>query len=189
MKETSKMRGIRQARGDFTNFLMGTGIDIGAGDDPLVVDLGTVRAWDLVDGDAETMLGIPNEFYDFVYSSHCLEHVNSVPRALENWSRILKKGGFLYVVIPEYVLYEKLSWPSRFNTDHKNSFSFLIQRRQVQRENHFHVQEDLAPLLSRCGLVLKRGEIEDYGFNYNLGGVDQTLGNAVAQLCFVAQKI
>ena len=41
--------------------------------------------------------GVKDETYDFVYSSHTLEHINDIYTALKNWIRILKKD-FLYCI-------------------------------------------------------------------------------------------
>ncbi|MGD0461059.1 MAG: class I SAM-dependent methyltransferase [Tepidisphaeraceae bacterium] len=188
MRETSKCYSLRKARGDFDNFLRGRGIDIGCGNDPLKVDNGSVRPWDIPDGDAQVMAGVPDGELDFVYSSHCLEHMRDVPTTLHHWARIVKPGGFLYFAVPEYFLYEKMTWPSMFNTDHKQSFSVLISRRQVQRPNHYHTTEDMIPLMTSLGLEPIRITLEDHGFNYNCGILDQTLQHAIAQLCFVAKK-
>src|SRR5579883_3348247 len=148
MNETSKSRRVRESRGDFEKYLHGSGIDVGCGDDPLVVPDGSVRQWDMRDGDAQFLAGIAESSLDFVYSSHCLEHLLSVITALENWLRVLKPGGFLYVVVPDYVLYEKLTWPSPFNPEHRYSFSTSITRAQVNRQNHYHLDADLTPLLT-----------------------------------------
>jgi SAM-dependent methyltransferase len=188
MRETSKCYQLRKARGDFDSYLKGNGIDIGSGPDPLKVEQGSVRPWDLPDGDAQLLPGVPDNQLDFVYSSHCLEHMRDVPESLKNWTRVLKPGGFLYVVVPDYLLYEKMNWPSMFNGDHKQSFSFLITRRHVQRPNHWHINEDLGPLLVQLGLEPLRVTVEDMAFNYNAGPFDQTLQNALAQLCVVAKK-
>ena len=93
MRETSKCEEIRRNRGDFDNFLKGKGIDIGAGDDVLKIPNGTVRPWDKGEGNAQLMAGVPDNEYDFVYSSHCLEHMVDVTEALTNWLRILTPGG------------------------------------------------------------------------------------------------
>ena len=188
MRETSKCQSLRQARGDFQNYLRGQGIDIGCGKDCLKVESGSVRPWDVADGDAQMMAGVGDGEYDFVYSSHCLEHMRSVEQTLGNWVRILKPGGWLYVVVPDYCLYEKMVWPSRFNSDHKQSFSFFVKRPAVGRENHFHLEENLFPLLRKLGLQSIRWLLEDQGFNYNYGLVDHTAMDGLAQLCIVAQK-
>ncbi len=43
---------------------------------------------------------IADEAYDFVLSSHCLEHVADPIRALQEWSRVLCPGGLLALVMP-----------------------------------------------------------------------------------------
>jgi len=179
---------LRKKRGDFDNFLHGDGIDIGAGDDPLTVEVGSVRHWDQADGDAQLMPGVADNQFDFVYSSHCLEHMRDVPESLRNWTRILKPGGFLYLVVPEYIHYEKMTWPSAFNPDHKQSFSFLISRARVQRPNHYHATTDMVQLIAELGLESIRVTMEDNHFNYNAGVFDQTRLIALSQLCFVAKK-
>ena len=188
MRETSKCYSLRKARGDFDKFLKGDGIDIGCGDDCLHLEQGTVRPWDLADGDAQLLPGVPDTSLDFVYSSYCLEHMRSVEVSLVNWLRVLKPGGHLYVVVPDYILYEKMCWPSRFNGDHKQSFSFLIPRAKVVRDNHFHINTDLFPLLQHLGADPLALHVEDLGFNYNFAMVDQTMHGALAQICFIAQK-
>jgi len=188
MRETSKCREIRVNRGDFSNYLRGNGIDIGAGNDPLRVVQGSVRAWDMKDGDAQLMEGISDTIFDFVYSSHCLEHMREVPEALSNWVRILKPNGWLYVVVPDYILDEKMTWPSRFNQDHKQSFSNIVTRNNVRRPNHWHTNEDLIPLLRSLNLVDINWALESHNFNFNAGLFDQTMQNAMAQLYFVARK-
>ncbi len=188
MHETSKSEYIRNVRGDFDKWLKGSGIDIGAGADPLKVKSGTVRGWDMQDGDAQLMAGVSDDTYDFVYSSHCLEHMRDVTESLKNWLRILRSGGFLYVVVPEYVLYEKMCWPSRYNSDHKQSFSVIIKRETVMRPNHYSVQLDMFPLLESLGAEPVFAQMEDYLFNYNCGIVDQTHDKALAQICIVAKK-
>ena len=44
---------------------------------------------------------IQNESYDFLLSSHSLEHFANPLKAVEEWLRILKKGGTLVLVLPD----------------------------------------------------------------------------------------
>jgi SAM-dependent methyltransferase len=182
------MQAIRQARGDFAKYLRGDGIDIGAGDDPLTIPNGAARAWDVADGDAQLLSSIQSGTFDFVYSSHCLEHMRDVPEALANWTRVLRPNGWLYAVVPDYVFYEKMTWPSQFNGDHKQSFSGIVPRQLVGRPNHWHMDQDLAPAVLAAGLTDLRWELETFGFNFNAGLLDQTRSNAVAQIWLVARK-
>lgn len=195
MNETSKCREMRLERGDFDRYLHGYGIDVCCGPDPLQGPDLKVDRWDQEQGDAQFLAGVEDGKYDFVYSSHGLEHMVSVRTALTNWVRVLKPGGWLYVVVPDYAYYEKWQWPSRFNGDHKYSFSLDITRDRVNRQNHYHISADLDPLLQEIGcgynpdlLVPQLSALEVRDFDFNDGTKDQTLGKAICQICITRQK-
>lgn len=60
-------------------------------------------------------LPFPDESQDAVYSSHVLEHIPYWEQALQEWFRVLKVGGFMIIVVPHWLLYEKKKdLPSRF---------------------------------------------------------------------------
>ena len=68
--------------------------------------------------------------FDFVYSSHCLEHLDNADEALKNWWRVVKTGGYLILYLPERDLFErKKTLPSRWNTSHKRFF--LLDRDEL----------------------------------------------------------
>jgi predicted SAM-dependent methyltransferase len=130
MREQSKAAIRRKQDWRFANrWLVGRGIDLGAGDDPLLKEdwpkVTEIRAYDVAfgDKDAQFLPEIADEEFDFVHSSHCLEHLRYVRAALVNWLRVVKKGGFVIVTVPDSLLYEAGNWPSRFNSDHKASFT------------------------------------------------------------------
>jgi SAM-dependent methyltransferase len=187
-RETSKCYALRRARGDFDRYLTGSGIDIGCGNDPLTVEKGSVRGFDLLDGDALYMAEIADESYDFVYSSHCLEHMPDVRLALRNWVRILKPGGYLYIVVPDFELYEKKQWPSRFNPDHKASFSFSFRQ---ERANHYLIPALLKWLNTELTVSPLEMGLEDEGYDPARPEIDQTeerFGGALCQIYFVGCK-
>jgi ubiquinone/menaquinone biosynthesis C-methylase UbiE len=43
---------------------------------------------------------VSDESYDFVVSSHVLEHFPDPIKALKEWHRIIKKGGYIFMIIP-----------------------------------------------------------------------------------------
>ena len=47
-----------------------------------------------------TDLPVASESYDFVLSSHCVEHMANPLRGLEEWIRVLKPEGLLILVVP-----------------------------------------------------------------------------------------
>ena len=105
------------------SLLEGNGIDIGCGSNP-VTD--RVRRFDVADGDANRITDFVPERFDFVFSSHCLEHMDNPLGALQGWWQLVKPGGHLILVVPDEDLYEQGVFPSRFNTDHK--FTFTISK-------------------------------------------------------------
>lgn len=50
--------------------------------------------------DATNLSEIQSEKYDFLLSSHAIEHFANPIKALNEWSRILKRGGLLLLVVP-----------------------------------------------------------------------------------------
>lgn len=132
MWEQSKAAKRRFGIGAFHNrYFVGNGIDVGGKPDPLgqyagiFARMASCRTWDLEDGDAQFMAGVPDNHFDFLHASHCLEHMVDVRQALQNWIRIVKGGGFLILTVPDEDLYELQNWPSRFNPDHKWTFTMM----------------------------------------------------------------
>ena len=118
MNETSKSK---QWWGDLEySILQGKGIDIGCGSDPVMPHC---ACFDLKDGDANEITRFVSEKFDFVYSSHCLEHMRDPRKAVLEWWQLVKPGGHLFVVVPDEDLYEQGVFPSRFNDDHKATFT------------------------------------------------------------------
>jgi len=51
--------------------------------------------------EATALKTIESGKYDFVLASHMLEHIANPLKALFEWKRVLKKGGFLLLVLPK----------------------------------------------------------------------------------------
>jgi SAM-dependent methyltransferase len=118
MNETSKSR---QFWGPLEHAVIkGHGIDIGCGPDPVS---SAVRQFDLADGDANHITRHVHEQFDFVYASHCLEHMHDPRAAMLEWWQLVKPGGHLFFLVPDEDLYEQGVFPSRFNDDHKATFT------------------------------------------------------------------
>lgn len=75
-------------------FCKGDGLDVGCGAWPLKgaapVDL--TRG-----GDA---MALPPGAYDYIFSSHCLEHLADPVAALEHWRSQIRPGGVLFLYLP-----------------------------------------------------------------------------------------
>jgi SAM-dependent methyltransferase len=51
--------------------------------------------------EATDLSGIAEASYDFILSSHCLEHVANPLAALREWRRVLRPGGQLVLILPD----------------------------------------------------------------------------------------
>jgi SAM-dependent methyltransferase len=118
--ETAKARARREKEGFFVRYCRGRGLDVGYGGDLVSSN---ARGYDIENGNAQTLSGIPDESFDFVHSSHVLEHMVDVKLALQNWWRVVNPRGYLLLLVPDRDLYEKRQGlPSRWNADHKHFF-------------------------------------------------------------------
>ncbi len=105
-------------------YLTGTGIEIGALHSPLpvpddidihYVDRITIEQLrqqypeltaykfvepDIID-DGEQLTSIPDTSLDFVIANHVIEHCQNPIFSLENWLRVLKVDGVLYIAVPD----------------------------------------------------------------------------------------
>lgn len=131
MAETLKAVQRRKQFGFFDLYIHGSGLDIGAGDDPLTPDCDTFEK-DNPDngkpitsgipfvGDAHKLEGVKRNFYNWVYASHVLEHMERPDFAIRTWFDCVAPMGVLVVCVPHRDLYEKkMLLPSRWNADHK----------------------------------------------------------------------
>jgi predicted SAM-dependent methyltransferase len=125
--ETRKAQDRRQREGFFEAYCQGRGLDIGYGGDLLSPNC---IGWDIEHGDATFLVGLPDEEFDFVYSSHVLEDLERCDVGLLNWWRVLKPGGYLILFVPDRDLYEKKTeLPSNWNPHHRHFF--LLDRDEL----------------------------------------------------------
>jgi len=178
MKECSKSILRRLYSPSYTTrYFRGRGVDIGGAPDPLALYhslfplIEDVRTWDREDGDAQFMNGVPDNYFDFVHSSHCLEHLCDALEGLRNWVRILKPGGHMIVTVPDEDLYEQGKFPSTFNRDHRRTFT--IYKAKSWSNNSVNLLELLQSLGPECQVV--KIELIDAGYRYELPRFDQTL--------------
>lgn len=176
MFEQSKSAKRRFNDGNFhSKYFRGKGIDIGAGQDcvnnvkHVFLGIEEVFNWDLSNGDGQYLITVPNDYFDFVHSSHSLEHMNDWKIALENWIRVCKSGGFLVITVPEEHMYEKDTWPSQFNSDHKWSFTLKNNSNMPKAIN---VLEMLR--LFNDKVTVEKLELIDQFYYKNQHQIDQT---------------
>jgi len=178
MKECSKSISRRLSDSNFINrYFVGNGLDIGGKPDPLLLykslfcQMGDVKTWDWEDGDAQYLKTIQNGEFDFVHSSHCLEHLVDPNEGLSNWLRVVKPGGYLIVTVPDEDLYEQGSFPSTFNQDHK--WTFTICKSHSWSNRSINIIELLSKLGGDAELVRLEQLSSTYRFEFPR--YDQTL--------------
>ena len=178
MKECSKsvVRRLHDP-GFVTRFFAGHGLDVGGKPDPLSLyeelfpRIESVRTWDIEDGDAQFLAGVADDTYDFVHSSHCLEHLNDPGEGLRNWFRVLKPGGHLVLTVPDEDMYEQGVFPSTFNRDHKWTFTVFKTHSWSERSI------SLLPLIQSLGARAEpvRVQLLDATYRTRLSRYDQSI--------------
>lgn len=161
-----------------TRYFVGQGLDIGGGKDSLALFqeffplATTIGCYDQEHGDAQLLSNIDDNAFDFLYSSHCLEHLRDPREALANWLRVVKSGGHLVVQVPDEDLYEQGHWPSLCNSDHK--LTFTIGKARSWSPVSVNLLDLLSGFTARAQ-VISLGLI-DQGYRYRLKdrGIDQT---------------
>lgn len=63
---------------------------------------------------------LPDENVDYIYSSHCLEHVDNWVLTLEYWISHLKDGGILFLYLPDF---SQKYWRPWNNRKHNHCFT------------------------------------------------------------------
>jgi predicted SAM-dependent methyltransferase len=140
MYESSKSARRRYYNGNYiTKYFVGSGLDVGCGPDPIIQYkqmfplISTMRNWDIQDGDAQYLESIESNTFDFLQASHSLEHMQDPRIALANWISVVKPAGYLIITVPDEDLYEHGQWPSKYNSDHKWSFTICKQQSSMPK--------------------------------------------------------
>jgi predicted SAM-dependent methyltransferase len=188
MDECSKAIPRRKQDWRFANrWLVGRGLDVGCGPDPLKKEdwpkVSEIVPYDVALGNvnAQFLPEIKDSEFDFLHSSHCLEHLSNPRAALVNWLRVVKPGGFVVCTVPDELLYECGRWPSLFNADHKVSFTLRSMPIIPGSINLTH-------LLWRLNVDAEHVELLTEGWDAAKMGQDQTMMGAECSIEFVARR-
>ena len=112
---------------------LGTGVDIGCNriewsfPGSLPVDP-TVNDYDA--------LNFPYTDLDYIFSSHCLEHLQNWVDVLDYWTGKLKTGGVLFLYLPDY---SQEYWRPWNNRKHLNIFSPTILKDYLINNNYTNI--------------------------------------------------
>jgi predicted SAM-dependent methyltransferase len=78
---------------------------------------------DLSFDDGYHALNLPNKDVDYIFSSHCLEHIDGWVNVMDYWYNTLKSGGVLFLYLPSY---NQEYWRPWNNKKHRNIFTPTI---------------------------------------------------------------
>lgn len=120
-------------------------------------------------GDAADLARFPNEAFTAIYASHVLEHFEyfRVVPVLREWSRVLARGGFLYLSVPDLdVLCGVILDKRAANLQQRFDVMRIMFGGQIDQWDYHKVglnEELLADFLKQAGLAPLR-RVDDFGF-------------------------
>lgn len=165
--------------GFFTKYMSGNGLDIGyagyiQGVLPILpTAIGIDTNYPGYDG---TTLPFGTESQDYVYNSHCLEHISDYKASIKEWHRVTKINGHIVIIVPHQFMYEKKKeLPSHWNADHKRFYTPASLLKEIE--------ESLAPNTYRIRLL----EDGDTSFTYHIPPGTHSGGQY--EITLVIQKI
>jgi predicted SAM-dependent methyltransferase len=87
------------------------------------------HAIDLSFDDMYDANNLPERDVDYIFSSHCLEHIDNWVETMEYWHSCLRQGGVLFLYLPDY---SQEYWRPWNNKKHRNMFSPTIMKDCMQ---------------------------------------------------------
>jgi len=124
----------------------GIGIDIGCGhmkfnEKVIRFDKDKNVGADTV-GDARDLSRYKDEKFDFIVSIHCLEHLADTKKVLKEWSRTLRKGGVMIIIVPD----EEMKEHTILEKGHKVAFRKNTMRKLLKYYLGYKVVECRNPV-------------------------------------------
>jgi SAM-dependent methyltransferase len=91
-------------------------------------------------------LNLPDKSVNYIFSSHCLEHLPNWVETLDYWIQHLKNEGVLFLYLPHF---DQEYWRPWNNRKHIHTFtpeliqSYLLQNKFLNKDKIFVSQRDL----------------------------------------------
>jgi len=97
---------------------VGDGVDIGCNRPEWAFP--GARPIDKIFDDGYDAYNLPGNSYDYIFSSHCLEHLPDWVSAMEYWTESLRVGGVLFLYLPDV---SQKYWRPWYNHKHLHVFT------------------------------------------------------------------
>jgi len=111
-------------------FCYGAGLDIGGTPTCTLPGATAINISCLNDYDA---LHLPDELFDFIFSSHTIEHIPDYQEALHIWTNHLRPGGILFLYLPHP---DMNYWHPTVCKKHFHSLSPILIEQQLYEMNY-----------------------------------------------------
>lgn len=122
-------------------FCQGHGVDIGCNREEWKLP-GAIGI-DLNFNNGQDAYNFPWKNLDFIYSSHCLEHLPNWVEALDYWTSKLKVGGTLFLYLPHYSQEYWRPWNNRKHLHVFEPHIIVDYMKDRNYKNIFHSERDL----------------------------------------------
>jgi SAM-dependent methyltransferase len=113
-------------------------MDIGCGDTKVSENAFGIdgRAFPHVDFVIDGLYGLPEKLklkhmvgnMTSVFSSHCVEHLPDMYRAIKEWGEFIQYGGYLILYLPHGAAYKNMDNPEHFHDTHYEQFLFWFKQ-------------------------------------------------------------
>lgn len=98
-------------------------------------------------------LNFPYDNLDYIFSSHCLEHLDNWVDVLDYWGYKLKIGGVIFLYLPDY---SQEYWRPWNNRKHKNIFTPQILKDYFESNGYINVFSSGVDLNNSFMIVAQR---------------------------------
>lgn len=106
-------------------------------------------------GEGYHALDFPYDNLDYIFSSHCLEHIDRWVDAMDYWYDKLKVGGVLFLYLPDY---SQEYWRPWNNRKHLNMFSPRILEDYMMDRGYVNIFKSEVDLNNAFMIIGEKGK-------------------------------
>jgi len=96
---------------------------------------------------------LPKQGVDYIFSSHCLEHITDWVDTMDYWYNTLKSGGTIFLYLPDY---SQHYWRPWFNRKHKNIFTPNIIEDYMKDKGYINIFKSGVDLLNSFMIIAEK---------------------------------